>query len=132
MKTLVIIEKDGSGYSAYTNSLKTVLHGSGTTAEEAKKEMLDGYRDIVAYYSESGETLPKELRNLEFEYKYDISALFSAFDFINASKFAQRVGISSSLMRHYKSGDTYISGVQAKKIERGLHQIARELLSVSL
>ena len=31
-----------------------------------------------------------------------------------------------------KSGDTYISAKQAKKIEAGLHRIARELLAVSL
>lgn len=35
-------------------------------------------------------------------------------------------------MRHYKAGDTYISAAQAKKIEAGLHQIARELEAVSL
>ena len=62
----------------------------------------------------------------------DISALFNAFDFINVSKFAERIGLSPSLMRHYKGGDTYISDNQAKRIEAGLHQIARELLSVTL
>ena len=75
---------------------------------------------------------PEELQELSFDYKYDISALFNAFDFINVSKFAQRIGVSPSLMRHYKGGDTYISDNQAKRIESGLHQLARELLSVTL
>jgi len=44
----------------------------------------------------------------------------------------ERVGISPSLMRHYKAGDTYISASQAQKIEEGLHQLARELEAVSL
>ena len=35
-------------------------------------------------------------------------------------------------MRHYKAGDTYISSAQAKKIEKGLHQIAKELSAISL
>ena len=73
-----------------------------------------------------------KLRDPEFEYVYDITALFDAFKFLNASKFAESVGISPSLMRHYKSGDTYISAKQAKKIETGLHRIAQELLAVRL
>ena len=132
MKALAIIEKDGDGYSVYTDNLKTVLHGSGNTVQEAKEEMMAGYNDLVAYYAEEGRALPHELTNLTFSYKYDVSALFNAFDFLNVTKFAERIGISPSLMRHYKSGDTYISQNQAKKIERGLHQIAHDLLMVSL
>lgn len=132
MNALAIIEKDGKGYSVYTDNLKTVLHGSGASVAEAKAEMLAGYEDLLAAYEAEAKTVPSELRNLTFTYKYDISALFNAFDFLNASKFAERVGISPSLMRHYKGGDTYISSAQAKKIESGLHQIGRELLAVNL
>ncbi len=132
MNALAIIEKDGNGYSVYTDNLKTVLHGSGRTVKEAKEEMLAGYKDLVELYREQGRELPEELRELSFSYKYDISALFNAFDFLNVTKFAERIGISPSLMRHYKSGDTYISDTQAKKIEKGLHQIAHDLLMVSL
>ena len=41
MKALAIIEKDGEGYSVFTDNLKTVLHGSGATVKEAKEEMLN-------------------------------------------------------------------------------------------
>ena len=99
MTALAIIEKDGNGFSVYTENLKTVR---------------------------------EELQDLSFTYKYDISAFFNAFDFLNASKFAERVGISPSLMRHYKGGNTYISPAQAKKVESGLHQIGKELLAVNL
>ena len=132
MEALAIIEKDGNGYSIYTDNLKTVLHGSGTSVAEAKAELMSGYKNILAMYEEEGKPVPAELRNLTFVYKYDISAFFNAFDFLNASKFAVRVGISPSLMRHYKGGNTYISSDQAKKIESGLHQIGQELLAVNL
>ena len=132
MKTLVIIERDKAGYSAYTNDLSIILHGSGTSVQEAKEEMLAGYKDLLDYYADSGEPVPEELRDLTFEYKYDISAMFNVFDFLNASKFAVRVGISPSLMRQYKSGDTYISQKQAKKIEAGLHKIGQEFLTFTL
>lgn len=132
MTALAIIEKDGNGFSVYTENLKTVLHGSGASVAEAKAEMLAGYEDLIKMYGEDGHALPKELQDLSFTYKYDISAFFNAFDFLNASKFAERVGISPSLMRHYKGGNTYISPAQAKKIESGLHQIGKELLAVNL
>lgn len=132
MKTLVIIERDKAGYSAYTNDLSIIIHGSGASVQEAKDEMLAGYKDLLDYYADSGEPVPEELRDLTFEYKYDISAMFNVFDFLNASKFAVRVGISPSLMRQYKSGDTYISQKQAKKIEAGLHRIGQEFISFTL
>ena len=132
MRTLVIISKNKDGYAAYTDNLMTILHGSGASVQEAKEEMLAGYKDLLDYYSDSGEPVPEELKDLTFEYKYDISAMFNVFDFLNASKFAVRVGISPSLMRQYKSGDTYISQKQAKKIEAGLHRIGQEFISFTL
>ena len=132
MTALAIIEKDGNGFSVYTENLKTVLHGSGASVAEAKAEMLAGYEDLIKMYADEGRAIRKELKDLSFTYKYDISAFFNAFDFLNASKFAERVGISPSLMRHYKGGNTYISPAQAKKIESGLHQIGKELLAVNL
>lgn len=132
MKTLVIIEKDEKGFSAFTEDLPVVINGSGATVEEARAEFLAGYSDLLAYYVERDGQVPEELRDLSFEYKYDISAMFNVFDFLNASKFAKWIGISPSLMRHYKSGDTYISQKQAKKIESGLHEIGREFLSFTL
>ena len=106
--------------------------GEGKTVEEAKADMLACYQELLDMYAEDGESVPDDLVDLEFEYKYDISAMFNAFDFLNISKFAKRVGISPGLMRHYKVGDTYISAKQAHKIQEGLHEIAREFLSVSL
>ena len=132
MKTLVIIEKGPSGYSAFTENLNTVLHGSGATAKEAKEEMLAGYRDVLSCYEDRGEPVPDELKNLTFQFKYDISSMFNLLNYLNVSKFAETIGVSPSLMRHYKRGDTYISQKQAKKIESGLHKIAEEFLSVTL
>ena len=132
MKALVIIEKDENGFGAYTDNTSTVLIGEGKTVEEAKADMLACYQELLDMYAEDGESVPDDLVDLEFEYKYDISAMFNAFDFLNISKFAKRVGISPGLMRHYKVGDTYISAKQAHKIQEGLHEIAREFLSVAL
>ena len=132
MKATVIIEKDSDGYGAFIDGIKSTVIGEGKSVDEAKADLINSYHEIKESYLERGECIPEDLQDLEFDYKYDISALFNDFDFINVSKFAKRVGISPSLMRHYKGGDTYISSRQAQKIQKGLHQIARELLAVSL
>ena len=131
-KVTVIIEKDENGFSAFVDGIRSTLIGEGPTVAEAKADLLNSYKEVTESYLAAGEEIPTELQDLEFTYKYDISALFDAFRFLNASKFAERIGLSPSLMRHYKSGDTYISAEQAKRIEGGLHQIARELLQVVL
>ena len=128
----VIIEKDENGFSAFIDGIDSTIIGEGISVAEAKADLDNSYKEVLASYLENGESIPEELQELSFDYKYDISALFNAFDFINVSKFAQRIGVSPSLMRHYKGGDTYISDNQAKRIESGLHQLARELLSVTL
>lgn len=132
MTALVIIEKDENGFGAYTDNLETVLYGDGKTVDEAKRSLMECYQELVGMYKDDGEPVPDYLKDLKFEYKYDVSALFNAFDFLNISRFAKKVGISPGLMRHYKVGDTYISAKQAKKIQNGLHEIAKEFLSVSL
>ena len=131
-KIVVIVEKDKNGYGIFTTNTDSVIIGSGRTVKEAKEDLMNTYNEIVEFYNDSGLPVPDELKNPTFEYTYDISALFDEFKFLNVSKFAESVGISPSLMRHYKSGGTYISAKQAKKIEAGLHRIARELLAVSL
>ena len=132
MKAKVLIEKDDNGYSAVITNFKSTIFGEGRTVEEAKSDLMNSIEEIKESYASDGRESPDALDNITFEYQYDVSALFNAFDFLNASKLAERIGISPSLMRHYKGGDTDISAAQAKKIEKGLHQIGRELLSVTL
>ena len=129
---MVLIEKDEHGYGAFIDGIRSTIIGEGKTAEEAKADLLNSYSEVLASYSENGEAIPEELLDLEFEYKYDISALFNRFDFLNVSKFARKIGVSPSLMRHYKCGGTYISAEQAKRIENGLHSIAEEMMQVLL
>ncbi|MBQ8422547.1 MAG: pilus assembly protein HicB [Bacteroidales bacterium] len=132
MKTIALIEKDEHGYGIFTPDLKSTIIGEGASVEEAKEDFANSYQEVLASYIENGENVPDELVDLEFTYKYDIASLFNEFNFINATKFAEWIGISPSLMRHYKAGDTYISEAQAKKIEDGLHKVAEGLLQVAL
>lgn len=132
MKTTALIEKDENGYGIFTPDLQSTIIGEGASVAEAKADFLNSYKEVLESYTENGEAVPEELSGLEFTFKYDVSSLFNEFNFINASKFAQWIGISPGLMRHYKAGDTYISETQAKRIEAGMHKIAERLLQVTL
>lgn len=131
-KITVVIEKDKNGFGAFTASTKSTILGEGKTVEEAKADLMNSFNEVLETYTQIGQEIPEELKDPEFEYTYDISALFDAFRFLNVSRFAESIGLSPSLMRHYKRGDTYISTTQAKRIESGLHRVARELLMVNL
>ena len=132
MKVKVIIEKDENGFGCFAENLKSTIIGEGKSVDEAKEDFLNSVEEVKASYLENGGELPSELKDLEFEYKYDLASFFNEFDFINVSKLAKRIGINASLMRQYKSCDAYISETQAKKIESAIRGIGRELSSVSL
>lgn len=134
MKTTVaLIEKGEDGtYGIYTPDLQSVIVGEGETVEEAKDDFENSVIEVRKAFSEKRKTLPKELQELKFIYKFDVASLFNYIDCINVSKFAQIAGISPSLMRQYKSGNTYISEKQAAKIESSLHDLGKKLMQVSL
>ena len=124
MKAKVLIEKDEHGFSAVITNFKSTIIGSGDSVDEAKEDLMNSIEEIKNMYAEEGRESPDCLSHLTFEYKYDISALFNAFSFLNATKFAERLGISPSLMRHYKAGDTYISYERIEPLRNVLGAIA--------
>ena len=130
-KTVALIEKreDGS-YGIFTPDLQSTIFGEGKTVKEAKEDFENSVKEMVESFSEN--ELPEELKNLVFEYKYDVSAVFNYIDCINVSKFAEKAKINASLMRQYSTGKAYISEIQARKIENSLHELGKELSEVSL
>lgn len=133
MKTIALIEKGKDGtFGIFTPNIDATIIGEGHTVAEAKADFENSVREMIASYTENGETLPDELDGISFEYKYDVASVFNYFDFINVSKFAKWAGVNPSLLRQYKSCNTYISETQASKIGQALRKIGHELSAVSL
>lgn len=131
MKVTAIIEKNKTGlFSVYVDDVLPGfdLNGQGFTVEEAKKEMSLVYEEMKMLLAEENKTIP----DLEFEYKYDIPSLFSEFNMINISKFAESIGINSGLMRRYACGETFASENQLEKIKEGLHALGKRLSSTTV
>jgi predicted RNase H-like HicB family nuclease len=133
MKKIALIEKgtDGS-FGVFTPDIEHTIIGEGNTVEEAKIDFENSVKEMILSYIETNREVPAELVDIEFEYKYDVSAVFDEIDCINIQKFSKRIGINSTLLRQYKKGNTYISDNQKKKIEKGLHSLGKELLTISL
>lgn len=131
MKQRVIIEWGSDGtYSAYAPDMQNAPIGTGNTAEETRQDFLNTVHEMREVYIEEGKTVPEEL-NAEFDFQYDISALFSAFPFLNISKTADALGINASLMRQYSKGQ-YVSKQRTQEIEMGIRQLGTLLQNVSL
>lgn len=133
MKTIAVIEKgkDGS-FGIFTPELEHSIMGEGKSVAEARADFENSVSEMCASYTENGEELPLELRDIEFEYRYDVASVFNYFDFINVTKFSRWAGISAGLMRQYKSCDTYISRERAEQIERALHRAGHEMADIFL
>lgn len=133
MKTTALIEKGKDGtYGVFTPDIDHTIIGSGATVAEAKADFENSVNEMLASYTESGREMPKELQGITFVYKYDLASLFSYYNWINVTQFAKIAGINSGLMRQYKTGGTYISETQTRKIELALHRLGSELTAVEL
>lgn len=132
MTQRVIIEWGEDGiYNAYAPDMQNVPIGTGDSAEEAKADFLNTVQEMREVYEEEGKKIPDEL-NAKFDFQYDVSAVFSAFPFLNVSKIGELFGINASLMRRYSKGEKYISKQRTREIEEGLHRIGAQLQNVSL
>jgi predicted RNase H-like HicB family nuclease len=130
-KVTVIIEASSTGYGAYSEQL-TGITGYGKNAAEAKKDLQSAFQETLEAYD--GVNVPAEFNNgnIEFTYKYDIASIFDHFPMLDATNFAKKIGMNPSLLRQYKGGHTLAGDKQKEKIEIGLHELGRELLSVRL
>jgi predicted RNase H-like HicB family nuclease len=133
MVTTALIERGKDGrFGIFTPDINSTIIGEGATVAEAKSDFENSVREILQFYKEDGKPIPDELKDIEFEYRYDIASMFDYYDWINVTRFARRAGINASLMRQYKTGKAYISGAQIDRIESTLHSLGKEMAAIKL
>ena len=134
MKLKAIVELwDNGTYSIYvTNAKKHNINAQGKSVEEAKANLQGAIDDYVAMYKEMGKTVPREILNPKFEYKYDMASFFNYFNWINVGNFAKKAGVNASLLRQYKSKLSFASERQTKKIQESINFLGNELAAVRL
>lgn len=129
----VRIEKQSDGtYIAYnTSGEKVTLIGTGDTVKEAKEDFFNTIEELHQSYIDTNDPVPAFLGD-KVEFHFDLSSLFEYYSMLNVSALGRYLGINPSLMRQYKSGDTYISDAQLEKIEEGIHRLGSELTALKL
>jgi hypothetical protein len=104
---------------------------------EYKGNLITDFGDSIPELEEKMKVLLWEFEEVypemvQFEYQFDIYALFQRFDFLKISNVAEHAGMNPGLLRQYVSGAKNPSEEQAKKIERTLHKLAQELQKVTI
>ena len=131
-KIIAIIEKSDDGtYGIYSPELENVIIGDGESVAEAKEDFKNSYIEMVESYIDQGRPIPDELQDIEFEYRYDLSAFYNAHPYLNVTKLAEHLHVNASLMRQYRRGQ-YISEEQVMRIQEGIRSVGRELAGTIL
>ncbi len=131
-KVTLIIEASSTGFGIYGEDFPVTAYGD--TIEAAKKDLDRVIADVLDFYKKEGIDPNPALNggHLEFSFKYDIASIFNHFGMLDATGLAKKIGMNPSLLRQYKGGHTLASNKQKQRIEKGLHELGRELLSVRL
>ncbi len=127
MKIKLILEKSGTGYSAYSDELPGLVT-AGETIDEVKgnfKEVLTMQAD---YLREKGKTdEAKTLETADVHYYLDLNTFFEYYSLFNKTQLAKYLGINSSLLRRLSLDPIELSEKKALQIQNGLHKLADEL-----
>lgn len=126
----VVIEKTGTGFSAYAKEIDG-LATVGSSIAEIKENFNEVLQYHVEYLQEQGENVTKA--NFSISYQIDLEQVFEYFSVINKSAFAEHYAeINQSLFRQYTKGLATLSSDKMLQISKGLHKLADELSDLTL
>ncbi|HSP12531.1 MAG TPA: type II toxin-antitoxin system HicB family antitoxin [Salegentibacter sp.] len=132
-KIEVFVEKANDGtYWGSTQNLPGGVSAYGNSLDELKQNLKAAFKDYIDVGRELNEDWVTEIEKLtEFEYQLDIVSFFKLLP-IKISAIAEKTGINPSLMRQYATGKANVSEKRAREIEKAIHELGEDLLSVSL
>lgn len=131
MKIKAIIEKANDGGIAIYSDDVNGAFGHGLTEAEAKEDFTAVLEEQAEFYKERKGVFPDWYRDgYEVDYAYDLSGFFETFQFINASKFAEAVGMNPSMMRKYKGKIVVASEKQKAIIQERYNDIIERMRNV--
>ncbi len=132
-KVQVIIEKSKTGYSAYIPDLQGCV-STGSTLDEVKSNIAEAITFHIEGMREDRLAIPYLLLgNYTLQFSFDVETFLKHYNHIFTRRALSRItGINESLLSQYASGLKHPRQAQAKRIEKGLHELANELLQISL
>ncbi len=133
-KIVVHVERADDGtYWGTSQNVPGVVTAFGNSLEELKESFAQAFVDYVEVAKDINEPWAEEVEQMkEFSFKLDLQSFFKLVPEIKINAIASKAGINASLLRQYATGKANASEERAKEIEKAVHQLGKELLSVSL
>jgi len=132
-KVQVIIERSKTGYSAYLPELPGCI-STGSSIQELKQNITEAISFHLEGMKEDKLSVPRVMAGeFSLQFKFDVETFLNHYDQVFTRRALSRLtGINESLISQYAAGLKHPRRAQAKRIEKGLHDLAKELLEVSL
>ncbi len=134
MRTLhAVIERAEHNYSAYVEEVDGV-GGVGSTLDEVKKSLEEGLLVLKDDCLEFGYEVPEALvDDYQLVFRMDTRSFLQMYcKIFTKSALEHLTGINQKQLWHYANGLSKPRPAQVKKIERALHQLGEELISLEL
>ncbi|MDT0650203.1 type II toxin-antitoxin system HicB family antitoxin [Autumnicola edwardsiae] len=129
----VYVEKAEDGtYWGSTQNIPGGVSAYGESLEDLKLNLKKAFADYLEVSEDLEEDWLGDVKAMDgFEYNLDIPSFFKLLP-VKISAIAEKAGINASLMRQYATGKANASEERAKQIEKAIHELGEDLLSVSL
>ncbi|PCE63405.1 type II toxin-antitoxin system HicB family antitoxin [Sediminicola luteus] len=131
---IVFVEQANDGtYWGTSQNIPGVVSAFGNSLEELKANFNQAFLDYLEVARELGEPWLRDVEGLgNYLFKLNLQSFFRLVPEVKISAIAEKAGINASLLRQYATGKANASETRAKQIEKAVHQLGQELLSVSL
>lgn len=131
MKILkIIIEKSSDSFGAYAQDVNGI-YGAGDTLAEVKQSINDAIDNIKTFDEKDIPEILKE--DIELVFVFETQSFLEYYDSIfTRAALSRLTGINEKQLGHYMQGLHKPRKDKAEKIEKALHNLGEELLSVAL
>ena len=131
MNTLrIIIEKSADSYGAYAETIDGI-YGAGDTLQEVKKSIDDAILTVKTF--EKHEIPNALLEEHKLKFVFDTQSFLEYYEkILSRASLSRLTGINEKQLGHYIQGLHKPRKDKVEKIERALHKLGQELLSVEL
>jgi predicted RNase H-like HicB family nuclease len=132
-KIQVFVEKADDGtYWGTTQNLPGGITAYGNSLEELKENLKVAFDDYIEVAEEQKEDWVKNVKKMtDWDYQMDLQAFFYLIPEVKISAIGKKARINESLMRQYVTGKAAASEERVKLIEKAIHELGKELQSVS-
>jgi predicted RNase H-like HicB family nuclease len=128
-KIHVTIEKGTEMYGAWAENVPGI-YGDGESVQETKDSILEA----IALYKKYNDIIPDELQgDIDIEWHFDAQSFLQYYSTIFTNSALERItGINQKQLWKYANGISKPRRPQIEKIKIAIHQLAKELLAISL